>query len=86
MPALGVEQAVETARIEVERDRLKDDNERLRRDLEEAHKTMETEREDAKQERAEMRGIITSTQKLLEDQSREREALRKGFLRWMFGR
>ncbi len=84
-PAPGRDQAVAAARIEVERDQLQADVDRLRRDLEEARKTLETERADAKLERGEMREIIQSTQKLLEDQSREREAQRKGFWRRLVG-
>jgi hypothetical protein len=84
-PTPARDQAVAAARIEVDRDRLQDDVDRLRRELEEARKTLETEREDAKQERSEMREIITSTQKLLEDQSKEREVARKGFFKRLFG-
>lgn len=84
-PAPGRDQAVEIARVEVERDRLQAEADRLRRELDEARKMIETERADAKQERAEMREIIQSTQKLLEDQSREREAERKGFWRRLLG-
>ena len=83
--APGRDQAVAAARIEVERDQLQADVDRLRRDLNEARKALETERGDAKQERSEMREIIQSTQKLLEDQSRERETQRKGFWRRLVG-
>ena len=84
-PAPGRDQAVTAARVEVERDQLQSDNDRLRRDLDEARKALETERVDAKQERSEMREIIQSTQKLLEDQSKEREAQRNGLWRRLTG-
>ena len=65
--------AIEPGRIEADRDRLAVEVDRLRQERDQARREAGEEREQARQERDRLLGLVEATQKLLEDQSRDRK-------------
>jgi len=68
--------AVQVGHLEADRDRLAEEVDRLRQERDQARREAVEEREQARQERDRLLGLVEATQKLLEDQSRERKAKR----------
>ena len=66
-------EAVERGRLEDDRARLAEEVERLRRERDQARREASEERDQARQERDRLLGLVEATQKLLEDQSRDRK-------------
>ncbi len=66
-------EAIELGHLEVDRARLSEEVNRLRRERDQARREATEERDQARLERDRLLGLIEATQKLLEDQSRERK-------------
>jgi len=72
-PAAKLDEALDRGRLEADRDRLAEEVDRLRRERDQARREGAEEREHARQERDRLLGLVEATQKLLEDQSRDRK-------------
>ncbi len=70
-------EAIELGHLEVDRARLSEEVNRLRRERDQARREAAEERDQGRQERDRLLGLVEATQKLLEDQSRERKAKRR---------
>ncbi len=79
VPGKDRTQAVELGHLEADRARLSKDNDRLRRERDQARREAGEERDQARQERDRLLGLVEATQKLFEDQSRERKAKKRGW-------
>ena len=62
-----------------DRARLAEENDRLRRERDQARREAGEERDQARQERDRLLGLVEATQKLLEDQSSQRKAKKRGW-------
>ncbi len=71
--------AVEIGHLEADRARLAKEIDRLRRERDQARREAGEERDQARQERDRLLGLVEATQKLLEDQSRDRKAKKRGW-------
>ena len=71
--------AVELGHLEADRRRLFEENDLLRRERDQARREAGEERDLARQERDRLLGQVAATQKLLEDQSRDRKAKKRGW-------
>ena len=71
--AAKLDEAIGLGRLEADRDRLAEDVDRLRRERDQARREAAEERDQARQERDRLLGLVEATQKLLEDQSRDRK-------------
>jgi len=78
-PAPDRTSAVELGHLEADRRRLSEENDRLRRERDQARRETAEERDQARQERDRLLGLVEATQKLLEDQSRDRKAKKRGW-------
>ncbi len=80
-PAPGPDRtaAVELGHLEAEKARLAEENDRLRRERDQARREAGEERDQARQERDRLLGLVEATQKLLEDQSSQRKAKKRGW-------
>jgi len=72
-PVAKLDEAVMLGRLEADRDRLAGEADRLRRERDQARREATEERDQARQERDRLLGLVEATQKLLEDQSRDRQ-------------
>ena len=68
--------AVQVGHLEADRDRLAAEVDRLRQERDQARREAGEERDQARQERDRLLGLVEATQKLLEDQSRQRKPKR----------
>ena len=80
-PVAKLDEALQLGRLEADRARLAEEVDRLRRERDQARREASEERDQARQERDRLLGLVEATQKLLEDQSRDR---RRGWRR-LFG-
>ncbi len=71
--------AVELGHLEADRRRLAEENDLLRRERDQARREAGDERDQARQERDRLLGLVEATQKLLEDQSSQRKAKKRGW-------
>jgi len=74
--AAKLDEAVGLGRLEADRDRLSAEVDRLRQERDQARREAGEERDLARQERDRLLGLVEATQKLLEDQSRQRKPKR----------
>jgi len=76
-PAAKLNEAIGLGRLEADRDRLAEDVDRLRQERDQARREAGEERDQARLERDRLLGLVEATQKLLEDQSRQRKPKRR---------